>query len=55
MGEAAVVVGEIGGQVGLGRVHGVDSVEVQLGDEPILEGGPEPFDAALAWGEWAAM
>ena len=50
VGEAAVVVGEIGGQVGLGRGHGVDPVEVQLGDEPILEGGPEPFDAALRLG-----
>ena len=50
LGEAAVVVGEIGGQEGLGRGQGLDPVEAQLGDEPILEGRPEPFDAALGLG-----
>jgi hypothetical protein len=50
LGEAAVVVGEIGGQVGLGRGQGLDPVEAQLGDEAILQGRPEPFDAALRLG-----
>jgi hypothetical protein len=50
LGEAAVVVGEIRGQVGLGRGQGLDPVEAQLGDEAILQGRPEPFDAALRIG-----
>ena len=44
------MVGEIGGQEGLGRGHGGDPAEAQLGDEAILQGGPEPFDAALGLG-----
>ena len=54
LGEAAVVVGEIGRQVGLGRGHGRDPVEAQLGDEAILEGGPEALDAALGLGGMGA-
>jgi hypothetical protein len=50
LGKAAVVVGEIGLQERVGRGHGRDRVEAQLRDEPILEGGPEPLDAALGLG-----
>ena len=55
LGQAAVVVGEVGGQEGLGRLDGLDAVEAELGDEAILQGFPEALDAALAWGECAAM
>ena len=48
--EAAVVVGEIGGQVGLGRGHRGEPAEAELGDEAILEGVPESLDAALGLG-----
>jgi hypothetical protein len=48
--EAAVVIDEIGGQVGLGRGHRRVAAEAELGDEAILEGVPESLDAALGLG-----
>src|SRR5437879_6651391 len=46
-GEAAVEVGEEGGQVGIGRLEGGDPAEAQLADEAVLQGLPQTLDAAL--------
>ena len=50
LGEAAVVVGEIGRQEGLGGRDRRDPVEAELRDEAILQRGPEALDAALGLG-----
>src|SRR5437899_11686804 len=46
-GEAAVEVGEEGGQVGIGRLEGGDPAEAQLADEAVLQGLPQTLDAPL--------
>lgn len=48
--EAPVVVSEVGREEGLGRRDGLDGAEAELGDEPILQGGPEALDAAFGLG-----
>jgi hypothetical protein len=48
--EAAVVVDEIGREIGLGGLDGVQAGEPELGDEAVLPGFPEAFDAALGLG-----
>src|SRR5437879_2322984 len=45
-GEAAVEVGEEGGQVGIGRLEGGDPAEAQLADEAVLQGLPQTLNAA---------
>ena len=52
--EAAVVVDEVGGQEGFGRLDGRDAVPAQLGDEAVLQGFPEALDAALGLGRVGA-
>src|SRR5213593_92475 len=49
-GEAAIEVGDEGGQVGVRGGDGGDAAEAQFADEPILQRGPQPLDAALGLG-----
>src|SRR5262249_37482222 len=46
-GEAAVQVGEERGEEGVGGFEGGDAAQPQFADEAVLQGLPEPFDAAL--------
>jgi hypothetical protein len=50
VGEAAVEVGAEGGEEGVGGLAGREGVETQLGGQPVLQGAPEPFDAAFGLG-----
>ena len=45
--KAAVEVGDERGQEGFGRRHTGDPAQAQLADQPILQRGPQPLDAAL--------
>jgi len=54
LGEAAVVVHEVGGQERFGGRDGREAVPAQLGDEAILQGFPEALDAALGLGRVGA-
>ena len=47
MGEAAVVVGQELGEVGVGGRPGDEAAQAELDDEAILQGAPEAFDAPL--------
>ena len=47
MGEAAVVVGQELGEVGVGGRLGDEAAQAELDDEAILQGAPEAFDAPL--------
>jgi len=49
-GEASGEIGEKGGEEGVGARDGGDAVQAQLGDEAILQGLPEAFDAPLGLG-----
>src|SRR6516162_1594965 len=49
-GEASGEIGEEGGEEGGGALDGGDAVQAQLGDEAILQGLPEAFDATLGLG-----
>jgi len=55
LGKVTVVGREVGGQEGLGPRAGLDPAEAELGDEAVLEGGPQRSMRPLAWGECAAM
>ncbi len=48
--EAAVVVDEVEREIGLGGLAGVEAAQPELGDEAVLQGFPEAFDAALGLG-----
>jgi hypothetical protein len=50
MGEAGIVVGPELGEDGVGGRPGGDPAQAELDDEAILQGAPEPFDAALGLG-----
>src|SRR4029453_18063784 len=50
LGKVTVVGREVGGQEGLGPRAGLDPAEAELGDEAVLEGGPQAFDATLGLG-----
>ena len=45
--EGAIESGVEAWQGGVGRLEGEDIREAQLGDEAVLEGAPEAFDAGL--------
>ena len=54
-GEAAVMVGHVVGQEGVGLVDGVYAAKAQLLDQAVLEGLVGPFHPALGWGVLAWM
>ena len=45
--EAGIVVAEVGREIRFGGLDGVEAAEPELGDEAVLQGFPEAFDAAL--------
>src|SRR5215469_3440277 len=48
--EAPIEVRDEFGQVGLGRLDRANGAQAQFADEPILQGGPQPLDAAFGLG-----
>jgi hypothetical protein len=53
--KAAIEVGDEGGDESIGGLERADPAQSQLTREAVLQRAPESFDAALAWGDWAAM